>query len=119
MNALVAGAVLGALGVVTGAFGAHALKDRLAADQLAVWEVGVRYQLVHALALLATGLLARQSGQELRGATHAFLWGTMVFSGTLYALALGGPRWLGAVTPLGGLLLITGWVLLALAARGL
>ena len=118
MNAIVAGSALGALGVVLGAFGAHALKDRLTTEQLVIWETGVRYQFVHALALLATGLLARQTGTELRSAAHAFVWGTVVFSGTLYALALGGPRWLGAITPLGGMLFIAGWVLLALGARG-
>ena len=119
MNALLAGSVLGALGVAAGAFGAHALKARLAPDALAAWETGVRFQLVHALALLAVGLLARQVGLPLRGSGLAFAWGTVLFSGSLYVLALGGPRWLGPVTPVGGVLLIAGWVLLALAARGL
>jgi uncharacterized membrane protein YgdD (TMEM256/DUF423 family) len=119
MNALLAGSVLGALGVVAGAFGAHALKAWLAPDALAAWETGVRFQLVHALALLAVGLLARQLGQPLRGPALALLLGTVLFSGSLYVLALGGPRWLGPVTPVGGLLLIVGWALLAFAARGL
>lgn len=118
MNALLAGAVLGALGVAAGAFGAHGLKERLSAEALGWWDTASRYQLVHALALLATGLLARQRGAPLPAATHLLLWGTLVFSGTLYAMALGGPRWLGAVTPLGGTALIAGWVALALAARG-
>jgi len=118
VNALAAGALLGALGVAAGAFGAHGLKERLTAEALGWWDTASRYQLVHALALLATGLLARQRGAPLPAATHLLLWGTLVFSGTLYALALGGPRWLGAVTPLGGTALIAGWVALALAARG-
>jgi len=118
MNALVAGGVLGALGVAAGAFGAHALKDRLSEHQLGIWEVAVKYQLVHALALLAVGILARMQFGNFGPSTQLFLWGTVVFSGTLYALAAGGPGWLGAITPLGGLALIGGWVMLALSARG-
>jgi uncharacterized membrane protein YgdD (TMEM256/DUF423 family) len=119
MNALVAGSLLGALGVAAGAFGAHGLKARLTPDKLEVFEVGVRYHLLHALALLAVGLLARHLGHELRLPTHLMLWGTVVFSGSLYALALGAPSVLGAITPLGGVALIAGWVALAFAARGL
>jgi uncharacterized membrane protein YgdD (TMEM256/DUF423 family) len=115
----VAGGVLGALGVAAGAFGAHLLKDRLSPDRLDIWEVAVRYQLVHALALLAVGILVRMDVGEFRASTHLFLWGTVVFSGTLYALSFGGPSWLGAVTPIGGLALIGGWVMLAVSARGL
>jgi uncharacterized membrane protein YgdD (TMEM256/DUF423 family) len=118
VNALVVGALLGALGVAAGAFGAHGLRERVSTEALGWWETASRYQLIHALALLAVGLLARQRGQPLPAATQLFLWGTIVFSGTLYAMALGGPRWLGAVTPLGGASLIGGWVALALAARG-
>ncbi|MBM3984577.1 MAG: DUF423 domain-containing protein [Planctomycetes bacterium] len=118
MNALLAGALLGAAGVAAGAFGAHGLRERLSAEALDWWETGARYQLVHALALLAVGLLARQRGAPLPLATHLLAWGTVVFSGTLYVLALGGPRWLGAVTPLGGAALIAGWLALALTARG-
>ncbi len=115
---LVSGAVLGALGVVAGAFGAHALKGRLGAEALSAWDTAVRWQVVHALALLAVGLLARQTGQPLRGVTLSFLAGTLLFSGSLYGLAVGGPRWLGPVTPVGGLLLIAGWLQLAFAVRG-
>ena len=117
MNALFIGAVLGALGVAAGAFGAHGLKDRLTPETLGWWDTASRYQLVHALALLGTGLLARQRGQPLALATQLFLWGTLIFCGTLYAMALGGPRWLGAITPVGGAGLIAGWVCLACAAR--
>ena len=119
MNALVAGSVLGALGVAAGAFGAHALKERFTPERLDVWDVAVRYQLVHALALLAVGILERMELGSCRASTQLFLWGTVVFSGSLYALAAGGPSWLGPVTPLGGLALIGGWVMLALAARGM
>lgn len=118
MNALLVGAVMGALGVAAGAFGAHGLKERLTPEALGWWDTASRYQLVHALALLATGLLARQRGQPLGAATHLYLWGTVIFCGTLYVMALGGPRWLGAITPIGGAGFIAGWVALALAARG-
>ena len=115
MNPVVAGAVLGALGVALGAFGAHGLKRRVGPEQLAIFETGVRYQLVHALALLAQG------AGPLAGAstvTTCFVAGVVLFSGSLYALALGAPRRLGLVTPFGGALLIACWVALALAATG-
>lgn len=118
MNAIVAGAVLGALGVAAGAFGAHGLKERLTEYQLGLWNTAVQYQLWHALALLGVGVLARVSGGGFGASTQLFLWGVVVFSGTLYALALGGPGWLGAITPIGGAALIGGWVMLALGARG-
>ena len=118
MNAMVLGAVWGALGVAGGAFGAHGLKDRLSPEALGWWETGSRYEIVHGLALLATGLLARQRGESLPVPTLLFCLGTLVFAGTLHAMALGGPRWLGAVTPLGGAALIAGWIALAFAARG-
>jgi len=119
MNAMFLGAVLGGLGVITGAFGAHALKSTLAPDRLAIFEVGVRYQLVHALALLAVGLAQRGGdGAALRLAVPLFLGGVVLFSGSLFGLALGGPSWLGPVTPLGGLLLIGGWIALAFGVRG-
>ena len=118
MNAIVAGAVLGAAGVAAGAFGAHGLKERLSPEALGWWETASRYQLVHALALVLTGLLERQRGLPLALPALLFLLGTLVFSGTLYAMALGAPRWFGAITPLGGAALIGGWIALALAARG-
>ena len=117
VNALLVGALLGAAGVAAGAFGAHGLKERLTPEALGWWDTASRYQLLHALALVLTGLLERQRGVALMGPALLFLAGTVVFSGTLYAMALGAPRWLGAVTPLGGAALIGGWIALALAAR--
>lgn len=106
------GAVLGALGVAFGAFGAHALETRLTAERLATFETAVRYQLVHALAILAAALLG---GERAILAGTLFVAGTAVFSGSLYLLVLTGTRWWGAVTPIGGVGLIAGWVLLASA----
>jgi uncharacterized membrane protein YgdD (TMEM256/DUF423 family) len=103
--------------VAAGAFGAHALKARLSADLLAIFETGARYQMYHSLGLIAVGLLAssRPSGL-LDGAGWAMLVGIVLFSGSLYALALSGVRALGAITPLGGVGFLVGWVLFALAA---
>ncbi len=97
------GAALGGLGVALGAFGAHALKDTLSPSALNTFETGVRYQMYHALALLALGAQPQQ-----KRAPTWLLAGTVVFSGSLYALALSGVRPLGAVTPIGGLLQIAG-----------
>jgi uncharacterized membrane protein YgdD (TMEM256/DUF423 family) len=111
------GAVAGALAVMLGAFGAHGLKARVSADDLAVFETGVRYHMYHALALLAVGWLAgRSTGSLVQIAGWLFVAGIAVFSGSLYALVLSGQRWLGAITPLGGLALIGGWSALAVAA---
>ncbi|RKY20549.1 MAG: DUF423 domain-containing protein [Planctomycetota bacterium] len=118
MNAALWGSVLGGLGVALGAFGAHGLKQRVAADMLAVWETGVRYQLVHALALLAVAALARGGFSGAARATPWMLAGTLLFSGSLYALTLGAPSKLGLLTPIGGVALIVGWVMLALSVRG-
>jgi uncharacterized membrane protein YgdD (TMEM256/DUF423 family) len=114
------GAVSGLIGVGAGAFGAHALRARLSPALLAVFETAVRYQMYHALALLgAAWVVSRWPGGLATAAGWLFLTGTIVFSGSLYALALTGTRWLGAVTPLGGLCFLAGWVCLALAtARG-
>lgn len=112
----IAGGVSGFLAVAAGAFGAHGLKDRLTPDLLAVWETGARYQMYHALALLAVAsLVARAPSNVARVAGWAFLLGTVLFSGSLYALALTGERWLGAVTPFGGLAFLSGWLALAFA----
>lgn len=109
------GALSAALAVAAGAFGAHALKTRLSAELLAVFETAARYQLYHALALLAVAaLLPRWPAPPLRAAGWLFLIGTVLFSGSLYLLALTGTRWLGAITPLGGLCFIAGWLSLAL-----
>lgn len=115
--ALVAGSVSGLIGVLLGAFGAHALADRLNPEMQAIWQTAVQYQFYHAAALLAVGLLARQGliGAAASTAAVAFTLGSVVFSGTLYVLALSGVRWLGAITPFGGGLLIVGWIALLVA----
>jgi len=102
--------VLAGLGVILGAFGAHALRSRLGAEALGWWRTGVEYQMWHALTVLALGL-AERAWTRLPAMLMAA--GAVIFSGTLYAMALGEPRWLGAVTPLGGLAMIAGWALLA------
>lgn len=111
-----AGAIAGFLAVALGAFGAHALKSRLSADMLNVFEVGVRYHLYHALALLAAAwACSRWPGQLTSASGWLFLMGIIVFSGSLYLLSITGLRWLGAITPIGGLTLLSGWVCLLLA----
>ena len=114
------GSVSALVAVALGAFAAHGLKARLAPDMLAVFETGVRYQMYHALALLAAAWAAtRWPGPFATASGWLFLAGTLLFSGSLYALALGGPRWLGPVTPLGGMAFLAGWACLAwAAARG-
>jgi uncharacterized membrane protein YgdD (TMEM256/DUF423 family) len=140
MNWIVVGAVSGFLAVACGAFGAHGLKARVAEPALAWWNTAAHYQLTHALALVAVGVWGRRRprssdvGPEERGdarlhagpesvaanaAGWAFLLGSAVFCGSLYAMTLGAPRWFGAITPVGGVLLLAGWALLAWAARGL
>ena len=113
------GALLGFAGVALGAFGAHGLKDKLTVEMLEVWETGVRYQVWHALALLAIGILGGHSGSGSRWLSAAgwlFLVGTVLFSGSIYLLATMGWRWLGPVTPLGGTALLAGWLCLAIWA---
>lgn len=110
------GAIAALLGVAAGAFGAHALRGRLGPDLLAVFETGARYQLVHALALVLVGLaLEQRASRALAAAGALFAAGIVLFSGSLYALALTGTRAWGAVTPLGGLCFLTGWALAAAA----
>ena len=110
------GAVYGLLGVALGAFGAHGLRARLGPDLLAVWKTGVEYQFYHAFALLAVGLLLRQaSGALLQWAGWSFALGVILFSCSLYLLALTGIRSLGAITPLGGLFFLAGWLCLLVA----
>jgi uncharacterized membrane protein YgdD (TMEM256/DUF423 family) len=111
------GALAAALGVALGAFGAHALKARLAADMLAVWQTAVQYHLWHALGLVAIGLLAQHlpGSGALRLAGWLLLAGIALFSGSLYVLALSSVRWLGAVTPFGGACFIAGWLAVAYA----
>lgn len=114
---LVTGAVCMALAVVLGAFGAHALKNRLPADLLTVYHTGVEYHFYHALGLLLVGVIAgfypQAGGVQWAGAL--LLAGIVVFSGSLYALSLSGVRVLGAITPLGGVAFIAGWVTLAVS----
>ena len=111
------GALMGGVGVGIGAFGAHGLRGRLSPEMLAVFETGVRYQMYHALAMLATALLmSRLEGRALLIGGWSFFVGILLFSGSLYALALTGVTTLGAITPLGGLAFLIGWVCLAIAA---
>lgn len=111
-------AVSGFLAVALGAFGAHGLESRLAPDLMEIFETGVRYHLAHALAMLAAAWAHDRSGaRSALLAGWGFGLGTVVFSGSLYILAVTGQRWLGAITPLGGLLLLGGWVALALSLR--
>lgn len=104
------GATLAGLAVALGAFGAHGLKARIGAEQLGWWKTGVDYQMWHALAVLALGLCG---WPRARLPACLMASGAILFAGTLYAMALGAPRWLGAVTPLGGIAMIAGWALLA------
>lgn len=107
--AAVFGALLGALGVVAGAFGAHELAGRVSPSDLEIWKTAAHYQQVHAVLLVALGLSGTR-GRALAWATGLLVVGILVFSGTLYAMVLGGPRILGAVTPIGGTCLIAGWL---------
>lgn len=114
---LLLAALNGFLAVAAGAFGAHALKSRLDPQSLNTFEVAARYQMYHALALLAVAWLATaRPSTNVSLAGWCFTLGILIFSGSLYALALGGWRWMGAITPIGGLLFLAGWSLLALAA---
>ena len=111
------GAISALLAVAAGAFGAHALRARLSPDMQAVFETGARYHMYHALALLAAAwAFTRWPGGPVVAAGWLFVAGTVLFSGSLYRLALTGQRWLGAITPLGGLAVILGWAALAWAA---
>ncbi|MBA8883132.1 DUF423 domain-containing protein [Dokdonella fugitiva] len=113
-----AGAITGAVAVMLGAFGSHALRGVLDAAALATWHTAVEYQAWHAFALLACGAFARQhENRALRVAAFAFASGIVLFCVSLYLLALGAPRWLGAITPLGGVAFITGWIALGVHAR--
>lgn len=110
------GAISAAIAVVCGAFGAHGLRDRVSPEDLAIWQTGVLYHLIHAPVLVLYGFVVRE-GRRVGG--WCFFLGTLIFSGTLYAMTLGGPRWLGAITPIGGVLLIAGWIAFAWEARKL
>jgi len=113
---LVAGAVLGFIGVASGAFGAHAVRGRISAERLENWKTAADYQLWHALATIVAGLAAaRWESGAAAAAGWCFVAGTVIFSGSLYALALTDRRRLGAVTPIGGVVLLVGWALLIIA----
>lgn len=112
-------AVFGGLAVAGGAFASHALKDKLSDRALEIFETGTRYQMYHALALLLVVVLLTQSQAAqtwLNSAGIAFIIGTIIFSGSLYALSLSGIKWLGAITPIGGAAYLIGWGCLAIAA---
>ena len=113
-----AGAILGALAVALGAFGAHGLKPVLTPDMLANFETGVRYHMYHALALIAAALLAGRFPESRLPVWGGWLFvaGIVFFSGSLYLMAFTGMRWLGAITPIGGVAMIAGWLCLAVAA---
>ena len=111
------GAIAAFLAVALGAFGAHGLRGRLSPDMLAVFETGVRYHMYHALALILVGLMmSRWNDWLIHTAGWCFVAGILLFSGSLYALALSGVTILGAVTPIGGLAFLAGWACLAFAA---
>ena len=109
------GAFSGAVAVLLGAFGAHGLKMIATPEELAIWKTAVLYHALHSIALVLFGLF-----QERRRRSSApgllFLIGILVFGGTLYGIGIGGPRWLGAITPLGGLALVAGWILFGIQA---
>jgi uncharacterized membrane protein YgdD (TMEM256/DUF423 family) len=111
------GALSAFVGVAAGAFGAHGLKGRLDADALAIFETGARYQMYHAFALVAAAwAVGRWPGTAASASGWLFVVGTLLFSGSLYALGLSGVRWLGAITPFGGVAFLAGWLCLAWAA---
>ncbi|MBU0500743.1 MAG: DUF423 domain-containing protein [Gammaproteobacteria bacterium] len=117
---ITAGAIFGFLTVALGAFGAHVMEQVLAPEMLRIWEKAVDYQALHALALLATGLLALGTGGQeraLRIAGYGFVIGMLLFSGSLYLLAITGIKGLGAITPLGGIAFLVGWAALVQVAR--
>ena len=114
---LALGALSALMAVAAGAFGAHALRDRLSPDLLNVFETAARYQMYHALGLVAAAwAVSRWPGGSAVAAGWLFVAGTLVFCGSLYLLTLTGQRWLGAITPLGGLAFMLGWAALAWAA---
>ncbi len=114
---LILAGVFGLIGVAAGALGAHALAERIGATQLEWWQTAARYQQIHAAVLLAAAGLAGPWTRARKLALPLLAVGITIFSGTLYAMALGAPRWFGAITPLGGLALMGGW--LALIGHGL
>lgn len=118
MNYITLGAVLAALAVVLGAFGAHGLQARIEPRMLEVYQTGVQYHMYHALGLILLGILTARNPDNtlLAWAAGALVAGIVLFSGSLYVLSISSVRWLGAITPLGGVAFIAGWCLLAIAA---
>ncbi|OQW49007.1 MAG: hypothetical protein A4S09_12905 [Proteobacteria bacterium SG_bin7] len=114
MSPLAIGAIITGLGVILGAFGAHALKTQLTPESLAVFETGVRYQMYHGLGIIA--LAANPLSKHFRSAIQCLTLGTVIFSGSLYALVFTNLKIFGAITPMGGTLLIIGWILIAIKA---
>ncbi len=112
----VLGAILAGLSVMAGAFGAHALKGRIELDLLAIFETATRYQIYHALGLIVVGLI-REPSFLITIAGWLFLGGILIFSGSLYLLSLTNIRWLGAITPIGGVAFIAGWTCLAIGFK--
>lgn len=113
---LLSGAIFLSVAVVLGAFGAHGLKSKISPEMLEVYQTGVQYHFYHALGLLLIGVLSQQMSSGLLGWAALFLTlGIFLFSGSLYVLAISGIKWLGAITPLGGVSFIAGWILLAIA----
>jgi uncharacterized membrane protein YgdD (TMEM256/DUF423 family) len=120
---LLAASLLGATGVMAGAFGAHGLASRVSPERLEVWQTAATYQLFHSIALLALALSILYASNLTKKSTalwvcRSWLLGVIIFSGSLYGLVLSGITWLGAITPIGGTLLIVGWVLLSSLALG-
>jgi uncharacterized membrane protein YgdD (TMEM256/DUF423 family) len=117
---IIAGAINAFLAVALGAFGAHALKEKLSEKYLAIWETAVQYQMYHAIGLIVIGILMSSSilGQvsQLNWAGYLMLAGIVIFSGSLYALSLSGVGILGAITPIGGLAFLSAWILVIVAA---
>ncbi len=114
---LTLGSIAMALAVALGAFGAHALKSKLTQDMLDIFETGIQYHFYHAIGLLIIGLVAQYLPESalLKWSGWLMVFGILIFSGSLYLLATSGIRWLGAITPVGGLCFIASWILLALA----
>lgn len=110
-------AISGLISVGAGAFGAHGLEGKLEPRALETWDLAARYQMYHALAMLFAAVgIANRTTRLAPASAASFLAGTIIFCGSLYALALTGIRWLGAITPIGGVAMILGWLLLAIAA---
>lgn len=115
-TALILAGIAGFTAVAAGAFGAHALESRVSPDLLTTFEIGARYHIYHALAILGLATLLPKLGRLGGAAVWCFFIGLLIFAGTLYALALTGQRWLGAITPVGGVVLLVGWACIGIAA---